>query len=78
MSYFFLQPLHSRKDSERIKISIVWDFSCFAFKAGYQVIATNELLGLGAANVAGAFCGGVPTQVGLSRMGALANAVESG
>ena len=48
------------------------------FKAGYQVIATNELLGLGAANVAGAFCGGVPTQVGLSRMGALANAVEIG
>ena len=39
------------------------------WQAGYQVVATNELLGLGAANVAGAFCGAVPTQVGLSRMG---------
>ncbi|CAL1150841.1 unnamed protein product [Cladocopium goreaui] len=36
---------------------------------GYQVVATNELLGLGAANLAGAFCGAVPTQIGLSRMG---------
>ncbi|CAJ1400177.1 unnamed protein product [Effrenium voratum] len=41
----------------------------FALKAGYQVVAINELLGLGAANLAGALCGGVPTQIGLSRMG---------
>lgn len=39
-------------------------------EAGYQVVAINELLGLGAANLAGALCGGVPTQIGLSRMGA--------
>ena len=30
-------------------------------EAGYQVLATNELLALGAANVSGALCGGVPT-----------------
>eukprot|EP00913_Durusdinium_trenchii_P001721 g1592.t1 len=45
----------------------------FSLKAGYQVVATNELLGLGAANVAGAFCGAVPTQAGLSRMGIAAS-----
>lgn len=45
--------------------------SIFFAQAGYQVVATNELLGLGAANLAGAFCGAVPTQIGLSRMGAL-------
>lgn len=28
------------------------------------MVATNELLGLGAANVAGAFCGAVPTRPG--------------
>eukprot|EP00930_Biecheleria_cincta_P029701 TRINITY_DN2062_c0_g1_i1.p1 TRINITY_DN2062_c0_g1~~TRINITY_DN2062_c0_g1_i1.p1 ORF type:complete len:696 (-),score=120.92 TRINITY_DN2062_c0_g1_i1:142-2193(-) len=41
----------------------------FALKAGYQIVATNELLALGFANMAGAFCGAVPTQIGLSRMG---------
>ncbi|CAE8628069.1 unnamed protein product [Polarella glacialis] len=41
----------------------------FAMKAGYQIIATNELLALGAANLGGAICGAVPTQIGLSRMG---------
>jgi len=41
----------------------------FAMKAGYQVVAVNELLALGAANVGGAMCGAVPTQIGLSRMG---------
>ena len=44
--------------------------STIGAQAGYQVVATNELLGLGAANLAGAFCGAVPTQIGLSRMGA--------
>lgn len=38
-------------------------------KAGYQVVAINELLGLGFANLAGAFFSSVPTQIGLSRMG---------
>mmetsp|Transcript_58839 Transcript_58839/g.182766 ORF Transcript_58839/g.182766 Transcript_58839/m.182766 type:complete len:695 (-) Transcript_58839:114-2198(-) len=41
----------------------------FAMQAGYQVVATNELLALGFANVGGALCGAVPTQIGLSRMG---------
>jgi len=76
-------PLHSSEDWElaqqlfpgAVMVALVTFLSSFAaarkfaLKAGYQVIATNELLGLGAANVAGAFCGGVPTQVGLSRMG---------
>merc|ERR1712107_881619 len=38
-------------------------------KAGYQVVAVNELLGLGMANALGALNGAVPTQIGLSRMG---------
>eukprot|EP00434_Breviolum_minutum_P016742 symbB.v1.2.014765.t1/scaffold1084.1/size139254/4 len=41
----------------------------FAMQAGYQVIAINELLALGFANLGGAICGAVPTQIGLSRMG---------
>ncbi|CAK9038115.1 Sulfate transporter 4.1 [Durusdinium trenchii] len=41
----------------------------FAMQAGYQVIAINELLALGFANLGGAVCGAVPTQIGLSRMG---------
>lgn len=41
----------------------------FAMQAGYQVVAMNELLALGFANISGAFCGAVPTQIGLSRMG---------
>eukprot|EP00913_Durusdinium_trenchii_P017325 g16293.t1 len=39
----------------------------FAMQAGYQVIAINELLALGFANLGGAVCGAVPTQIGLSR-----------
>jgi len=39
----------------------------FAMKDGYQVKALNELVALGFANTAGAFCGSVPTQIGLSR-----------
>eukprot|EP00928_Gymnodinium_smaydae_P099677 TRINITY_DN9578_c0_g3_i1.p1 TRINITY_DN9578_c0_g3~~TRINITY_DN9578_c0_g3_i1.p1 ORF type:complete len:714 (+),score=113.12 TRINITY_DN9578_c0_g3_i1:87-2228(+) len=41
----------------------------FALKAGYQVVAINELLALGFANLGGALCSAVPTQIGLSRMG---------
>jgi len=41
----------------------------FALQAGYQVVALNELLALGVANIGGAFFGAVPTQIGLSRMG---------
>lgn len=41
----------------------------FAMQAGYQVIAINELLALGFANLGGALYGAVPTQIGLSRMG---------
>mmetsp|Transcript_2562 Transcript_2562/g.6515 ORF Transcript_2562/g.6515 Transcript_2562/m.6515 type:complete len:727 (-) Transcript_2562:71-2251(-) len=41
----------------------------FAMMAGYQIVAMNELIALGAANVGGALCGSVPTQIGLSRMG---------
>jgi len=65
-------PLHSSEDWElaqqlfpgAVMVALVTFLSSFAaarkfaLKAGYQVIATNELLGLGAANVAGAFCGG--------------------
>jgi len=39
----------------------------FAMKDGYQIKALNELLALGFANIAGAFFGSVPTQIGLSR-----------
>ena len=31
-------------------------------QAGYQVVAINELLALGLANLGGAICGAVPTQ----------------
>ncbi|CAK9060701.1 Sulfate transporter 4.1 [Durusdinium trenchii] len=41
----------------------------FAMKDGYQIRAFNELMALGFANFLGAFCGSVPTQIGLSRMG---------
>mmetsp|Transcript_34561 Transcript_34561/g.78974 ORF Transcript_34561/g.78974 Transcript_34561/m.78974 type:complete len:697 (-) Transcript_34561:74-2164(-) len=41
----------------------------FGLMDGYQVRAFNELLGLGFANMAGAFMCSVPTQIGLSRMG---------
>jgi len=41
----------------------------FGLLDGYQVRAFNELLGLGFANIGGAFMGAVPTQIGLSRMG---------
>jgi len=41
----------------------------FAMKDGYQICALNELLALGFANIGGALCGAVPTQIGLSRMG---------
>jgi len=41
----------------------------FAMMDGYQVVAFNELVALGMANIVGAFNGSVPTQVGLSRMG---------
>jgi len=41
----------------------------FAMKDGYQVVAFNELIALGMANLLGALNGSVPTQVGLSRMG---------
>ena len=41
----------------------------FALKDGYKIGSQNEMLALGLANVAGAFQGAVPTQIGLSRMG---------
>jgi high affinity sulfate transporter 1 len=41
----------------------------FAMKAGYQVVAINELIALGLANVVGSLNAAVPTQIGLSRMG---------
>ncbi|CAK0868710.1 unnamed protein product, partial [Prorocentrum cordatum] len=41
----------------------------FAMKAGYQVVAMNELIALGLANIVGSLCAAVPTQIGLSRMG---------
>eukprot|EP00435_Cladocopium_sp_Y103_P006452 s666_g2.t1 len=41
----------------------------FAMQDGYQIRAFNELMGLGIANILGAFFGAVPTQIGLSRMG---------
>lgn len=41
----------------------------FGMLDGYTVDATSELLALGLCNLSGAFCKGVPTQVGLSRLG---------
>ncbi|CAJ1428162.1 unnamed protein product [Effrenium voratum] len=42
----------------------------FAMQAGYQIIAINELLALGVANLGGALCGAVPTQrLGFRRKG---------
>ena len=44
-----------------------------ALKGGYRVVALNELLAMGFANVSGGFFGGVPVQIGLSRSALAAN-----
>eukprot|EP00931_Biecheleriopsis_adriatica_P062354 TRINITY_DN37558_c0_g1_i1.p1 TRINITY_DN37558_c0_g1~~TRINITY_DN37558_c0_g1_i1.p1 ORF type:complete len:737 (+),score=108.51 TRINITY_DN37558_c0_g1_i1:45-2255(+) len=76
-------PLHGKRDLElaqemlpgALVVALVTFLSSFAgakkfaMKAGYQVIAMNELLALGIANMGGALYGAVPTQIGLSRMG---------
>jgi len=74
-------PVHSfhhfhlakRLMPEAALIALVCFISSFAsakkcgMKGGYQVVAFNELVALGLANIASAFSGGVPTQIGLSR-----------
>eukprot|EP00928_Gymnodinium_smaydae_P013717 TRINITY_DN14983_c0_g1_i2.p1 TRINITY_DN14983_c0_g1~~TRINITY_DN14983_c0_g1_i2.p1 ORF type:complete len:650 (+),score=91.72 TRINITY_DN14983_c0_g1_i2:301-2250(+) len=41
----------------------------FGLEDGYKIEPTNELVGIGMTNVAGAFLGAVPTSIGNTRMG---------